>query len=435
MPISFKPSGRSPLLCAPMNEVWRGRLSPAEPAYVLPRSFYSLRDRRAVSNQSQGSRRRYSRGRISKPSTSSFCNVTLTGPADFVFDGTISLVVLHTQCHSPAPIPPSSRPLRTARSIAMRFESLIESQIAGGVEGIVPVGTTGESPTLSHEEHSEVIQTAIEAAGGRCRVIAGTGSNSTAEAISLTREAERLGADAALLVAPYYNKPSQEGVYRHYRAVAGAVRIPIVLYSIPGRCGIEIAVETVARLAKDCANIVGIKEAGGSVERVSQLQQALPAEFEILSGDDSLTLPFLCAGGVGVISVASNLLPQQISAFVRAWREGRVDEAVEAHRPSIASSRTSFIEPNPVPIKYALSLKNGMSAEVRLPLCEMSAVQQGKIARHAYDVANCMNARLPISLLGSSFAVGFSMTPLKLLINGARGRMGQTVVALCLRRS
>jgi 4-hydroxy-tetrahydrodipicolinate synthase len=257
------------------------------------------------------------------------------------------------------------------------FQSLIEAQISGGVEGIVPVGTTGESPTLSHEEHSQVIQTAVECAHGRCRVIAGTGSNSTAEAISLTREAERLGADAALLVAPYYNKPSQEGLFRHYRAIAGAVGIPIILYSIPGRCGIEIAVETVARLATDCANIIAIKEAGGSVERVSQLQQAaLPAGFQILSGDDSLTLPFLSAGGVGVISVASNLLPGRISALVRAWRAGRVDEAIEAHRRHYRLFKDLFIEPNPVPIKYALSLKNAMSAEVRLPLCEMSTANK-----------------------------------------------------------
>jgi 4-hydroxy-tetrahydrodipicolinate synthase len=251
------------------------------------------------------------------------------------------------------------------------FRALIEMQISGGVEGIVPVGTTGESPTLTHEEHTEVIKTAIEAARRRCTVIAGTGSNSTAEAISLTREAERLGADAALLVAPYYNKPSQEGLYRHYRAIASAVRIPIVLYSIPGRCGIEIGVETVARLASDCANIVCIKEAGGSVERVSQLRQAVPDSFEILSGDDSLTLPFLSAGGVGVISVASNLVPREVSAFVRAWRDGRVQEAVEAHRHFYRLFKDLFIEPNPVPIKYALSLKGTMRAEVRLPLCEM----------------------------------------------------------------
>jgi 4-hydroxy-tetrahydrodipicolinate synthase len=259
------------------------------------------------------------------------------------------------------------------------FRALIEMQISGGVEGIVPVGTTGESPTLTHEEHTEVIKTAIEAARRRCTVIAGTGSNSTAEAISLTREAERLGADAALLVAPYYNKPSQEGLYRHYRAIAGAVHIPIVLYSIPGRCGIEIGVETVARLASDCANIVCIKEAGGSVERVSQLRQAVSDSFEILSGDDSLTLPFLSAGGVGVISVASNLVPREISAFVRAWRDGRVQEAVEAHRHFYRLFKDLFIEPNPVPIKYALSLKGTMSAEVRLPLCEMTDSNKEKL--------------------------------------------------------
>jgi 4-hydroxy-tetrahydrodipicolinate synthase len=259
------------------------------------------------------------------------------------------------------------------------FRALVEAQISGGVDGIVPVGTTGESPTLTTEEHTEVIRTALEAAKGRCKVIAGTGSNSTAEAVSLTRDAEQLGADAALLVAPYYNKPSQEGLYRHYRAIAEAVSIPIVLYSIPGRCGIEIGVETVARLASDCPSVVCIKEAGGSVERVSQLRQAVPDAFEILSGDDSLTLPFLAAGGVGVISVASNLMPREVSDFVRAWREGRVQEAINAHRRLYCLFKDLFVEPNPVPIKYALSLKGAMSAEVRLPLCEMSDPNKEKL--------------------------------------------------------
>jgi len=224
------------------------------------------------------------------------------------------------------------------------FGDLIETQIAGGVEGIVPVGTTGESPTLTHEEHTEVIRVAIEAAKGRCKVIAGTGSNSTMEAVSLTKEAEKLGADAALLVAPYYNKPSQEGLYRHYRAIAEAVKIPIVLYSIPGRCGIEIGVETVVRLATDCPSIVCIKEAGGTVERVSQLRQAVPESFEIVSGDDSLTLPFLCAGGAGVISVASNLIPREVSDFVRAWFQGRTQAAVDAHRQYYRLFKDLFIE-------------------------------------------------------------------------------------------
>ena len=270
-------------------------------------------------------------------------------------------------------------PFRNGAFDREAFRALIEAQISGGVEGIVPVGTTGESPTLTHEEHTEVIQTAIEAVRGRCQVVAGTGSNSTAEAISLTREAERLGADAALLVAPYYNKPSQEGVYRHYRTIAEAVGIPLILYSIPGRCGIEIGVETVARLANDCPNIVGIKEAGGSVERVSQLRQVVPESFEIISGDDSLTLPFLSAGGVGVISVASNLLPREVSALVRAWRDGRVQEAAEAHRRYYRLFKDLFVEPNPVPIKYALSLKGVMKAEVRLPLCEMTDANKERL--------------------------------------------------------
>ncbi len=259
------------------------------------------------------------------------------------------------------------------------FTALIEKQIEGGVEGIVPVGTTGESPTLDHEEHAEVIRVAIKAAKGRVKVIAGTGSNSTKEAVALTLEAEKAGADAALLVAPYYNKPSQEGVYRHFKAVADAVKIPIILYSIPGRCGIEIGVDTVVRLARDCANIVAIKEAGGTVERVNALRSALPAEFEILSGDDSLTLPFLAAGAVGVISVASNLIPREVSEMVRDWRNGRIPDAVAAHQYYYTLFRDLFIEPNPVPVKYALSLRSSLSPEVRLPLCELSAASVEKL--------------------------------------------------------
>ena len=270
-------------------------------------------------------------------------------------------------------------PFRNGAIDSEAFRDLIETQIAGGVEGIVPVGTTGESPTLTYEEHTEVIRVAIEAAKGRCKVIAGTGSNSTMEAVSLTTEAERLGADAALLVAPYYNKPSQEGLYRHFCAIARAVKFPIVLYSIPGRCGVEIGVETVMRLANDCSNIVCIKEAGGTVERVSQLRQTVPEAFEIVSGDDSLTLPFLSAGGAGVISVASNLIPREVSDFVRAWRAGRTQEAVDAHRRYYRLFKDLFIEPNPVPIKYALSLKGAMTAEVRLPLCEMSDSNKEKL--------------------------------------------------------
>lgn len=272
-------------------------------------------------------------------------------------------------------------PFRDGVFDADAFRALIEAQIAGGVEGIVPVGTTGESPTLTHEEHTEVIRVAIETAKGRCLVIAGTGSNSTNEAIALTVEAEKLGADAALLVAPYYNKPSQEGLYRHFKAIAQAVKIPIVLYSIPGRCGIEIGVETVARLAQDCPNITCIKEAGGSVERVNALRQVVPPAFEIVSGDDSLTLPFLSAGAVGVISVASNYLPRDVSDLVRAWLGGNFKEASAAHHRLYPLFKDLFIEPNPVPVKYALSLRGGMTAEVRLPLCEMTPANEERLRK------------------------------------------------------
>ena len=252
------------------------------------------------------------------------------------------------------------------------FERLIERQIEAGVTGIVPVGTTGESPTLDHPEHRRVIELAVKTAAGRCRVIAGTGSNATAEAVDLTTEAERLGADAALLVAPYYNKPSQEGLFRHYQKIAASTRLPLILYSIPGRCGIEISVETCVRLAEKCTNIVAIKEAGGNVERVSALRAALPSRFEILSGDDSLTLPFIAAGAVGVISVASNIAPRAVGDLVRAALAGRFEEARRHHLQFYSLFKELFLEPNPVPIKYALALAGHMQPDVRLPLCEMS---------------------------------------------------------------
>jgi 4-hydroxy-tetrahydrodipicolinate synthase len=264
-------------------------------------------------------------------------------------------------------------PFRDGQFDTEAFRQLIEEQIAGGISGIIPVGTTGESPTLDHEEHLKVIEVAIQAANKRCLVIAGTGSNSTSEAISLTQAAEKAGADAALLVAPYYNKPSQEGLYRHFKAIAEAVRIPIVLYSIPGRCGIEIGVETTARLAKDFRNVVAIKEAGGSVERVNQLRHALPAGFEVLSGDDSLTLPFMSVGAVGVISVASNIIPAEVSRMVRHHLEGEAAKALVIHQKYYPLFKDLFIEPNPVPAKFVLARLGKMTSEVRLPLCEMTS--------------------------------------------------------------
>jgi len=252
------------------------------------------------------------------------------------------------------------------------FVKLVEYQISSGITGIVPVGTTGESPTLSHEEHRRVIEISVAAANKRVLVIAGTGSNATNEAVELTAEAEKLGADAALLVAPYYNKPSPEGLYRHFRAISQAVSIPLVLYSIPGRCGIEIPISIVTRLAADCPNIVAIKEAGGSVERVNQLCASLPASFQILSGDDSLTLPFLAAGAVGVISVASNIIPSEVQDLVQSFRRGDFVNASAIHLHYYPLFRDLFVEPNPVPIKTALARRKLCTEDVRLPLCEMT---------------------------------------------------------------
>ena len=263
-------------------------------------------------------------------------------------------------------------PFRNGKVDYDGFRKLIEAQIVGGVDGIVPVGTTGESPTLSHEEHRDVIKAAVEIAAGRIKVVGGTGSNSTEEAIDLTQDAEKAGADGALIVAPYYNKPSPEGLYRHFCAIAQATKLPIILYSIPGRCGIEISVPVVARLAKDCPNIVAIKEAGGTVERVSQLRQAVPDTFEIISGDDSLTVPFISVGAVGVISVASNVAPGPVSELVRAARDGQMARAEQLHRRLYPLFKNLFIESNPAPAKYALSLTMNLSPELRLPLVEMS---------------------------------------------------------------
>ncbi|SDU09513.1 4-hydroxy-tetrahydrodipicolinate synthase [Verrucomicrobium sp. GAS474] len=259
--------------------------------------------------------------------------------------------------------------------------ALIEAQIAGGITGIVPVGTTGESPTLDYDEHLRVIELSVQVAKGRCQVVAGTGSNSTKEAVYLSREAERLGADSLLLVAPYYNKPTQEGLYQHFLKIAGAVSIPIILYSIPGRCGIEIAVETVARLAAAAPNIVAIKEAGGSVDRVTQLRQALPASFAILSGDDGLTLPFLSVGAVGVISVASNVVPKEVADLVSLFASGKTAEAEALHRRLTPLFRDLFVETNPVPTKFALARRGAMTEEVRLPLVPLSAAGREKVGK------------------------------------------------------
>ncbi len=253
------------------------------------------------------------------------------------------------------------------------LERLIKSQIKGGVDGIVPVGTTGESPTLDYEEHVRVIELAVQFAGGKIKVLAGTGGNSTSEAIYLTKAAEEVGADGSLQVAPYYNKPTPEGLFQHFSFIAVATKLPLVLYSIPGRCGIEIAVDTVKRLATAHKNIVGIKEAGGSADRVSQLRAALGAKFTILSGDDSLTLPFMAVGANGVVSVASNVIPREVSRMVKAYASGKISEAQKLHAKFYPLFKDLFIETNPVPVKAALAMLGIMAEEYRLPLVPMSA--------------------------------------------------------------
>ena len=259
------------------------------------------------------------------------------------------------------------------------FEKLIENQIAAGISGVVAVGTTGESPTLSHEERQELIRLTVATAKKRCLVLAGTGSNATQHAVADTKIAEKLGVDGALLVAPYYNKPSQEGLFLHFKTIADATSLPIILYNIPGRCGVDIAPDTVTRLAKECRNIVSIKEASGSVERISELRVRLPESFTILSGDDSLTLPFMSVGAAGVVSVASNLFPAEVCALVRAYECGDVKSAFNLHLKMFPLFKDLFIEPNPVPVKTVLGWRGAMSGEVRLPLCEMNESNQARL--------------------------------------------------------
>jgi len=256
---------------------------------------------------------------------------------------------------------------------------LVKHQVKGGVDGIVPVGTTGESPTVDTDEHIRIIELSVKFAAGKVKVLAGTGANSTSEAIGLTKAAERVGADGSLQVAPYYNKPTQEGLYQHFKAIAKNTKLPIMLYSIPGRCGIEIAVPTVKHLAADCKNIIGIKEAGGNADRVSQLRAALGAKFEILSGDDALTLPFMAVGAQGVISVAANVAPREVATMVRAFAAGDARKALQIHQKLYPLFKDLFIETNPVPVKAALAMLGIGDEEYRLPLVRMSAANRATL--------------------------------------------------------
>ncbi len=249
-----------------------------------------------------------------------------------------------------------------------RLQALVEEQVAGGVEGICSVGTTGESPTLSHDEHHKVIEKTIEFSMGKCKIVAGTGANSTSEAISLTKAAIAMGgADASLQVTPYYNKPNAEGLYRHFATVAD-LGLPVVLYNVPGRAGKEIPLDVVARLAKH-ENVIAIKEAAGSVERVSAIKDLVP-DFTVLSGDDSLALPMISVGAEGVISVASNVIPKEMSDFVRTALKGDLAAARATHAKYYRLFHDLFIDVNPVMVKEALWLMGKAERVFRLPLCE-----------------------------------------------------------------
>ncbi|MDD3117550.1 MAG: 4-hydroxy-tetrahydrodipicolinate synthase [Victivallales bacterium] len=267
-------------------------------------------------------------------------------------------------------------PFRNGAVDFSRLEELVDMQIDGGVAGLVPVGTTGESPTLSVQEHMKVIETVIKRVAGRCQVIAGTGANSTSEAIEFTLEAKKFGADATLQVTPYYNKPTQEGLYRHFSAIADAAGLPVVLYNVPGRAGVPISVETIVRLSRN-ANIIAVKEAAGSVDRVSQILDA--CDITVLSGDDSLTIPMMSVGARGIVSVASNLIPAEVCAMVTAFARGEVDKAMQLHRRYYPVYRDLFLETNPIPIKAAMAMKNMLEEEYRLPLCQMSEANRAKL--------------------------------------------------------
>ncbi len=260
-------------------------------------------------------------------------------------------------------------PFKDGRVDEKTLRRLVERQIQEGTAAILPCGTTGESPTLDHEEHQRVIEICIEAASGRVPVLAGTGSNSTAEAVALTKHAAKAGASAALVVTPYYNKPSQEGLYRHFKAVADSVDIPIILYNIAGRTSRNIETPTVARLARDCENIIGVKEASGSLAQMQDVKAQCPEDFLLLSGDDNLTLPILSIGGVGVISVIANIIPADTAKVIDLFTDGKLAEARALHYKILPLAKAMFVDTNPVPVKYACELLGLCSSEVRLPLC------------------------------------------------------------------
>jgi 4-hydroxy-tetrahydrodipicolinate synthase len=264
------------------------------------------------------------------------------------------------------------------------FRKLLDIQYEGGVSGIVPCGSTGEATTLSHQEHEEVLEFCAKYAKGKFKVLAGTGSNSTKEALRLTKFAKDVGCDGALIVCPYYNKPTQKGLYLHYKTIANSVDIPIVLYSIVSRASLNIEPETVAKLFKDCRNIVGIKEASGSLSQMSTIKYLAP-DIELISGDDVLTLPVLSIGGVGVISVLSNIVPKEVVTLIKAYEMGNIYEARDIHNRLLPLAKAMFIETNPIPVKAAATWLGICSSDIRLPMCEMEDVNKLKLKKILQD--------------------------------------------------
>jgi 4-hydroxy-tetrahydrodipicolinate synthase len=270
-------------------------------------------------------------------------------------------------------------PFRNGKIDEPKVRELVELHVKSGTDAIVPCGTTGESPTLSHDEHRRMVELTVSAAAGRIPVIAGTGSNSTSEAIDLTKHAERAGVQGALVVNPYYNKPTQEGLYRHFRTVAEATSLPILVYNIQGRTAVNIETDTMARLARDAQNVVGVKEASGSLDQMSQVILACGPDFSVLSGDDNITLPLLVIGGRGVISVIANIVPRETSEMVHAALDGDWKRARELHYKLFPLARAAFLETNPIPIKEAMAMAGMLEPEFRLPMCRMGDANRQKL--------------------------------------------------------
>ncbi|MFQ5861979.1 MAG: 4-hydroxy-tetrahydrodipicolinate synthase [Candidatus Brocadiales bacterium] len=273
-------------------------------------------------------------------------------------------------------------PFKNGEVDLKKLGELIEFHVREGTNAVSPCGTTGESPTLSHEEHEKVISEVVQRVQGRIPVIAGTGSNNTREALRLTKYACKAGADGALVITPYYNKPTQEGIYRHFKALAEEADIPIVLYNVPSRTGVSISPETVARLA-ELKNIVAIKEASGSLDQVSAILGL--CDITVLSGDDSLTLPTLSIGGKGVVSVVANIVPRETSIMVSSFLKGDLEAARNAHHRLYPLTKAMFIETNPIPVKTAMRMLGRLNGEMRLPLCEMSEAHERQLTKALND--------------------------------------------------